>query len=154
MEIPWEVKYKFAVGGYHAVLKGFLEFVRDEYSGDAALKLYEKFCKENDRIKHLTEIILNAFKLEGNDAETMGKWMETWSELTGIESEWLEQSPTSWRSKVTECPWKTKGKDISDWSLIFTDIVAKTINPKLTVERPKAMCAGDPYCDYIYKMEE
>ncbi len=50
--------------------------------------------------------------------------------------------------------FKQKYEDISDNSLILLDIIYKTINPKVTVERPKAMCAGDPYCEYVWKLEE
>ncbi len=66
----------------------------------------------------------------------------------------LERSKTINRIKVTKCPWKTEPKDISDWVLIFNNIVNKTINPKATLERPKAMCAGDSYCEYVWKIEE
>ena len=33
-----------------------------------------------------------------------------------------------------------------DAEIRFDNIVVKTINPKTTFERPKGMCAGDPYC--------
>ena len=44
--------------------------------------------------------------------------------------------------------------DVSVWVLPFYITVAKTINPKATVERPKGMCAGDSHCEYIFKIEE
>ena len=154
VEIPLETKYKFAVGGYHSVLKGFMHAIREEYGAAAALKLYEKMSKEGDRVKNFANAITTVFKLEGNDAETIAKWQSIFSELTGIEYTWLERSKTLARVKVTKCPWKTEGKDISDWPLIFLGISHKTINPKATIERPKGMCAGDPYCEYIYKIEE
>lgn len=55
---------------------------------------------------------------------------------------------------MTKCPWKTKYKDISDYTFIFAEIASKAINEKVTLERPKAMCEGDPYCEYVYKIEE
>ena len=154
VELPWETKYKFAMGGYAATIKGFLHLIREKYGAEAALERYERFCKEDDRLKNLTNTILNVFKIEGNDCEAMAKWFNIWWELTGIEGTWPELSKTSSRNKVTKCPFKTDPKDISDWVLTFVDIIGKTINPKATVERPKGMCAGDPYCEYVTKIEE
>ena len=107
-----------------------------------------------DRIKNLTNFFLTTFKLEGNDCETIGKWWDIWNELMGQETIILERSKTINRARITKCPVKTEYKDINEWDLIFNNIVAKTINPKITVERPKGMCAGDPYCEFIYKIEE
>ena len=154
VEIPWETKYKFAMGGYSGVAKGFLELIREEYGAAAALKLYEKLVKKDDRIKNLTNTILTAFNLKGNDVETIGKWFDIWLELCGAEYTTLERSKTFNRMKVTMCPFKTEPKDISDWELIFSNMVVKTINPKATVEQPKTMCAGDPYCEVVHKIEE
>ena len=154
VEIPWETKYKFAVGGYHAAIKGLLHLTREKYGADAALEIYERFCKEGDRVKNFTNTILEVFKIEGNDAEAIAKWYDIFYELTGMEGTALEKSETFLRVKVTKCPWKTDYKDISDWDLNFADMVDKTINPKATVERPKAMCAGDPYCEFVHKIEE
>ena len=73
----------------------------------------------------------------------------------GIEATWPERSKTIARGIVTNCPWPMKFGDISDWDLnIFMRQVAKTINPKATVEQPKNMCAGDSYCEFIFKIEE
>lgn len=104
--------------------------------------------------KNITNTIRTIFKIEGNDMEAILKWFEIWWEFWGHEATILEFSKTIWRSKFTKCPWKTEYKDISDWALPFCNIVHKTINPKATVERPKAMCAGDPYCEYVTKIEE
>ena len=152
--IPWELKYKFAMGGYASGYKGWLYTVREEYGATAALKLYERVCKREDRIKNFTKSILTIFKIENNDAEAIGEWFDIWSELIGQEYTVLERNKTIAKSKITRCPYKVEYKDISDYGLIFVNIVIKTINPKATVERPKGMCAGDPYCEYVYKIEE
>jgi hypothetical protein len=152
--IPWELKYKYAMGGYAVMLKAFLYAIREKYGAAAVLEIYERISKMDDRVKNMTNSILTAFKLEGNDAETIGEWWDIWQDLIGQEVTILEQSKTIRRVKITKCPWVTEPEDISDWALIFTNIASKTINPKCTVERPKAMCAGDPYCEYIYKIEE
>ena len=152
--IPWELKYIYAKGGWTSLLKGLIYEIREKYGAAAALEIYESFNKRYDRIKKMTNNIKNAFKIEGNDAETIGQWWDIWWELTGYEGILLERSKTINRVKVTKCPWKTEPKDLGAWALIFTNIVIKTINPRATMERPKAMCAGDPYCEYIYKVEE
>ena len=154
VEIPWETKYKFAVGGYHATIKSFLNLIREKYGAEAALERYERFCKEDDRLKNLTNTILNVFKIEGNDMEAIEKWWDIWYELAGLESTTLELSKTMSRMKITKCPWQTEPKDISDWDMIFTNIVYETINPKATIEKLKGMCAGDPYCEFVAKLEE
>ena len=152
--IPWELKYDFAIRSNASVLKSLLYAIREEYGASATLKLYEKACQMDDRIKKLTNTIQTIFKLEGNDAETIGKWWDIWGELVGHEYTILERSKTISKVKYTKCPWKTEFKDISDWALSYTNIVGKTINPKAILERPKAMCAGDPYCEYVWRIEE
>ena len=147
--IPLELKYDYAIKGYTGLHKGYLYAIREECGAETALKVYERLCKMDDRIKNLTYFILTTFKLEGNDCVTIAKWWDIYQEIMGIEGTWLERSKTVARSKITKCPSKTVYKDISDWVLIFMNIVAKTINPKATVERLKGMCAGDPYCEYI-----
>ena len=152
--IPWELKYKFAMGGWAAFLKSYHYLIREKYGADAALEMYERSCTMDNRVKNFTKTLLQIFNLEGNDAETIKQWFEIWAELIGQESITLELSKTSSRVKITKCPYKTEPKDISDWCKIFTDIVYKTINPKATLERPKGMCAGDPYCEFVTGIEE
>ena len=152
--IPWELKYKYAIGGYTSFFKGIMYAIREKYGAEAVFEIFERVWKMGDRVKNMTNTILKAFRLEGNDAETIGEWLDICGELTGYETTILERSKTINITKNTKCPWTTEPKDISDWALIFTHIVIKTINPKATVERPKAMCAGDPYCEYVYTIEE
>ena len=152
--LPCEFKYDYAMSGYTFVLKAWLHVIRREYGAATALKLYEETCKIGDRTKKLTNLILTIFKLEGNDAETIGEWWEIWWECCGGEITTLERSKTINRIRITKCPWKTEPKDIGDWCVIWSNIITKTINPKATFERPKGMCAGDPYCESIVKVEE
>jgi len=154
VEIPVETKYQFAAGAFADTVKGFLYALREKYGAEATLEFFEMWCKDGDRVKNMTNTILTAFKLEGNDAETIGKWFDIYLELFGFESTTLERSKTINRFKVTKCPTKTDHKDISGWSLIFDTMVAKTINPKATWETPKSICAGDPYCEHVIKIEE
>ena len=153
VDIPWETKYRFAIGGYSGIAKGFMHTIREEYGAEATLKIYEKLAKKDDRIKNLTNTILTAFNLEGNDAETIGKWFDIWLELCGAEYTTLERSKTTNRIKITKCPFKTDYKDISNWEPIFAGIVVKTISPKATHEHLKNMCAGDPYCEVVTRIE-
>ena len=99
---------------------------------------------------------LNVFKLDGKDIETISKWWDIWWELTGVEYTTLEQSKTIFRTRITRCPWITKYKDISDWDLkSFGKRVAKTINPRMTVEQHRNRCAGDSnYCEFVFKIED
>ena len=152
--IPWELKYDFAMRAYMGIFKGFLYAIREEYGAAATLKIYERLCKMGDRIKNLTKTLLTIFKIEGNDMETIAKWFEIWGELMGQERTQLELSKTFGRVKLTKCLAKTEYKDISDHALILVDIIQKTINPKATIERVKGMCAGDPYCEYVSKIED
>jgi hypothetical protein len=152
--IPWELKADFRLKGWTSILKGFLYAIREKYGADEALKMYERVGEMDDRHKNLTNSIKTIFKIEGNDIETIAKWFDIWWELTGEEYTWLERSKTIARSKITQCPFKTGYEDISEWELIFRKNISKAINPKAIVERPKAMCAGDPYCEHVFKIEE
>ena len=152
--IPMELKYDFAIRAYTSVHKGYLYEIREKYGTAAALEIYEKLCKREDRIKNLVNFIKDVFKIEGNDAEAIAKWWDIYWELTGIEGTRLEQSKTILRSKITKCPFKLAHKDLIDVGLIFNNNVHKTINPKATLKRPKMMCAGDSYCEYVWRIEE
>ena len=152
--IPCEFKYELAMKGWSSMIVAFMYVIRDEFDASTALKLLEKLYKRDNRVKNLIKNIKTIFKIEGNDLEALTKWFEVCDELTGIEATWLERSKTSLRNKITKCPFKTGYKDLSDYIFIWMNIVLETINPKITFERPKGMCAGDPYCEYVYKLEE
>ena len=154
ISIPLLLKHDFTLRAYTTIIKGFLYAIREKYGAASALEIYERVCIMGDRIRNLTNALIDIFKLKGNDGETIGKWFNVWFELTGFEYETLELSNTTSRVKVTKCPFKTEPEDISDWPKIFTYIVTKTINPKAKFERPKGMCAGDSYCEYVWKVEE
>jgi len=153
--IPWEYKYIYVKGMLTTLLKGFLHQIREEYGGAVALNIYEKLNQRSKRIKKMGHTLKNVFKIEGNDIEAIMNVWEIFYELVGVEAIWLEVTKTIARIKITKCPWSTPDpKDISDWELNFNINVSKTINPKVTVERPTSMSAGDPYCEYIWKIEE
>jgi len=152
--IPWELKADIRMKGWASILKGLMYEIQEEFGALAALKMYERLCKREDRIKNLTNSIIEIFKIEGDDAETISKWWDIYWELTGIEGSTLELSKTFWRCRITKCPFKTEPKDISKWVLPMINIIAKTINHEVTVERPIGMCEGDPYCEYVYKVED
>lgn len=155
LEIPMETKFKFALGGYQGVFKGFMHALQERDGGEATLKLYEKVCKEGDRVKNLTNTIMKNFNIEGNDLDAIKKWHEIWWELAGVEGATsVERTETFERIKITGCPWDTQSKDISDWYLIFGDIVVGTINPKASFERVMGKCAGDPHCEYVFRLEQ
>jgi hypothetical protein len=153
--IPWELKYDFAMKGYTNLGKGYLFAIREKYGAAAALEIYEMVNKMGDRAKNFTNTIRTIFNLEGNDAETIGQFFDIWAELTDQEVIILERSKTVNRIKYIKCPWSTPfPKDISNWNLIWRNLITKTINPKAILERPKAMCAGDPFCEYVWRIED
>ena len=154
MVIPWELKADFRLRGYAGVFKAFMYAIREKYGAAAAIEIKEMIDKMDDRTRNLTNTILTIFKIEGNDAEAIGKFWDVYCELSGIEYSWLVRSKTCYRSEVTKCPWKTEFKDLFGWNLLFQDIIVKTINPKATAELPIAMCKGDSHCEYVYKIEE
>jgi len=154
MAIPWELKYKYALGGWTSIFKGFMYEIREKYGEAEAIEMYERLCKRDDRVKNMTNALKDVFNIEGQDAETIAKWHDIWHELCGYEYNWLERSKSIARIKITKWPFKLAPKDINDHSLRYENIVTKTINLKATVERPKAMCAGNPYCEYVWKIED
>ncbi len=151
--IPWEFRYDYAMGGWNSLQQRYLYVIREIYGASAVLDVFEMVCTMEDRVQKLTNAIRTIFNLSGKDCATIGEVFDIWDEFMKIESTLLERSQIINRRKVTKCPWKTEPRDISAWSLPFFNIVGKTINPKVTVERPKGMCAGDPYCEYIWKLE-
>jgi hypothetical protein len=153
--IPWELKADFRLRGWTGILKGFLYAIREEYGADATLKLYEKVSKMGDRYKNLTNTIKTIFKIEGNDAKTIGEWFDIWLELIGSEYTVLERTKTIDRKKITKCWFKTGYEDICDWDFkYFVNPIVKTLNPKATAEHIKNMCAGDSYCEFVTRIDE
>ena len=151
--IPNEFRLELALTGYTTMLKGFLYVIRERYGAAEALACFKRFFEMDDRIRNMTNFLKTVFKIEGNDVETITDWLVVWYEIFGFEYDVLERSKTFSRIKITKCPWKTGYKDVGVWCNIWSDIVYTTINPKATPERPKGMCAGDPYCDIIIKIE-
>jgi hypothetical protein len=43
--LPWELKYKYAMGGYTGIFKAFLYAIREEFGAASALKIYERVSK-------------------------------------------------------------------------------------------------------------
>ncbi|MFX1520174.1 MAG: hypothetical protein ACFFCD_09675 [Promethearchaeota archaeon] len=152
--IPLELKFDFALGGWTSLFKGIMYAIREKYGASAVLEIFERAWKMDDRLKDFTNVILKIFKIEENDMEAITKWFDIWGEVVGQERTIIELSKTFSRVRASKCPWKTKPKDISEWCNIFTNIVYNTINPKATFEKPKSMCAGDPYCEFVSKIEE
>jgi hypothetical protein len=152
--IPWELKYDYAIGGYAFILKAFLYAIREEYGPETAIKMKQRVDKMGDRVKNWTKNVQKIFNIEGNDAATIGKVFDLWAELCGQEVIILERSKTIERRKYTKCPWKTEPKDLTGWCNGFNNEVGKTINPKTIVKTPKLMCAGDPYCEFTWHIEE
>jgi hypothetical protein len=154
--IPWEFKYRFVRGQQITLLKGFMRAIRTKFDAATAFEIYKMVGTTDERNKKMTTTLRDVFKIKGNDIEAMMTWWEIFYELLGIEATWLEVTNKIARYKVTVCPWSTPDpEDISGgYCFIFEDFVNKIINPKATTERPKGMCAGDPYCEYIYKIEE
>ena len=153
--IPWELKYKFLKGMLTTFFKGVMYEIREKDGATAALEFFERIWKMEDRVKNMTNTIKDVFKIEDNDMEAIAKWFDIYNELTGTEATRLELSKTFNKVRCPMgCAWHTKPKDISDWVLIFFGIIVKTLNPKATIERPKGMCLGDPYCEYVTKIEE
>ena len=153
--LPLEFKYQFVRGQLTTLFKGFMYVIREKFGAATALELAERMWLFDDRVKKMTELILNIFNIEGNDIKALMKWWEIFYEIVGVEATWLEVTKTYARIKITKCPWSTPDpKDISDWDIILPSVINKTINPKATVERLKAMCAGHPNCEYIHKIDE
>ena len=153
--LPWEIKYNYVRGMLTTLFKGFMHEIREEYGAAGALKIYERFNQRSDRFKKMATTLKNVFNIEGDDIEAIMTWWEIFYELTGMEATWLEVTNTLARVKITRCPWSAPDpKDISSWSIINSRMINRAINPKATLERPKGMCAGDPYCEYVMKIEE
>ncbi|WP_287584012.1 hypothetical protein [Candidatus Borrarchaeum sp.] len=155
MAIPWELKYKYLQGMLTTLFKSVMYEYREKHGAAAALEFIEGVWKREDRVKNMTKTLKDVFKIEGNDIEAIDKWWGIWWELTGMDATRLEQSKKLMKFKIPAgCAWLTKPKDISDWPLIFMNLIVKAINPKAILERVKGLCAGDPYCEYITKIEE
>ena len=129
--------------------------IREKYGAAVALEIAEKVWKREDRVKKMVHTLKDVFKIEGNDLEANLLWWNLYYELAGMETTYLEVNKSSTKTKITKCPWSTPDpKDISDWCIIYANIINKAFNPKFTLERLKGMCAGDPYCEFFLKIEE
>jgi hypothetical protein len=153
--LPWELKCKFARGQLTTLFKGIMNEIREKFGAAAALEIAEKVWKREERVKKMVHTLKDVFKIEGNDLEANLLWWNLYYELTGMEAAYLEVNKSSTKTKITNCPWSTQDpKDISGWCIIYANIINKAFNSKFTNERLKGMCAGDPYCEFILKIEE
>ena len=155
MPIPWELKYNFIKGMLTTFFKGVIYEFRKRFGGVATLEFVESVWKREDRVKKMTTTLKDVFKIEGNNIETLQTWWKIYNELLGMNFTILELSKTHSRVRYpTGCAWVTEPEDISDWFFIFSNIINTTINPKATMERVKGICEGEPYCEYVWKIEE
>ncbi|WP_287584186.1 hypothetical protein [Candidatus Borrarchaeum sp.] len=153
--LPWELKYNYVRGQMTTLFKGFLYAIREEYGAAAALKITEKMWRFKDRVKNMINTFLSVFEIQGNDLEKLAEFWDVYWEIQGSEAIILERSKTINRTKITKCPWSTPDpKDISGWCEIWANIVSESINPKISTKRLKGMCAGDPYCEYVWRIED
>ena len=152
--IPCEFKFQLIFTAYSTMLKGFMYEIRERFDAATALELLQSFFNRDDRVKNLTNFIKKVFKIEGNDVESIYKWLDIWLEICGFEYDRLEQSKTFGRNRITKCPFKMGYKDLSDWCVNWNAIIYETLNQKATIEAIKQMCAGDPYCEFVSKIEE
>ena len=155
MPIPWELKYNFVKGMVTTLFKSVMYEYRAKHGAAAALEFYEGVWKREDRVKNLTNVIRDVFKIDGNDIEALQTWWKIYNDLLGMHFTILELSKTHSRVRYpTGCAWATEPEDISDWCFIFSKIINTTINPNATMERVKGICEGDPYCEYVWRIEE
>ena len=152
--IPWDLKYNFAMKGFEDFFRGLMYAIREKYGAAVTLEIFDRWVNDGDRVKDLTNNLRTIFDLKGNDCVTIGEVLDVWDEVCGYESFVIERSPTIYRRKVTKCPWTVKYKDVGNYAWYFKDQMGKGVNPKATLEMPKKMCAGDSYCDYIWRIEE
>lgn len=152
--IPWELKYKYAIDGYSAILKAFMYGIREKYGAQAAIEMKERIDNMDNRVRRFVTGVIKIFNIEGNDATTIGEVFDVWNELCGQDVIVLERSKTTNSVKVNKCPWTTEPKDLSGWCNSFMNLVGKTINPKTTLEFPQSLCAGDTSCDIVWKIKE
>jgi hypothetical protein len=152
--LSFEQKYDFVMSGNEHFFRGWLYAIRAKHGAAAVLDSYAMMCKEGDRIKNMTNALRKIFNLYGNDATTIGELLDVWDEIWKYETTILERTPTINRRIVTKCIWKVDYKDIGNYAFTIKEIMGKTVNPKAAFERPKGMCVGDPYCEYIWRIEE
>ncbi|WP_287584188.1 hypothetical protein [Candidatus Borrarchaeum sp.] len=152
--IPWELKYKYARGMLTTLFKGFMYVIRERHGAAEALEIHQLVNKMDNRIQNMIRTLKDVFKIEENDIKALRSVWEIYLDLTGIISTTLEQSEKLWRHKITTCAWVTEPKDLSDWCYNYCSLMNKFINPKTTLERPKAMCTGDSECEFVVKIEE
>ncbi len=116
--------------------------------------MYERMNRMGDRLQNIVNKFRTIFNVKGNDAEAIVDVISIWLDLAEFEYT-TELAKLISKLIVTKCPWTTDYKDISDWDVnTFVTNMAKTVNPKATIEQPKNMCAGDSYCEFIFKIEE
>jgi hypothetical protein len=75
--------------------------------------------------------------------------------------ETVEASAEKTVLRSTKCPWWSRAQEMgisedmcSLGDPAWSDALAKSLNPKVTVRLTKAMPRGDPYCEWVYELEE
>ena len=59
--IPLEFKYDFVLGAWTTILKGFLYAIRKKYGAVAALEIFERVCKMDDRNRNMIKSLMKIF---------------------------------------------------------------------------------------------
>ena len=102
--------------------------------------------------------------LSGDDAKSIVETINTVAVVAmgpEVKFEIVEATAEKVVSRSAGCPWWNRMKElgISDDLCSVADPayfngLAKSLNPKVTVSLNKAMPLGDPYCEWIYKLQK
>lgn len=156
-EARWTIATQGLTGAYVATVKAMLDAVgRDKYS-EMMVQIWTEAGKSSKQIA-------DALGLAGHDAKSAaqtGVLVCIASMGPEFEFEIIEATAEKAAFRYHECPWWNRMKELgisddlcSAACPAYWNGSAKSFNPKLTASLAKAKPWGDPFCEYVYKLQK
>jgi len=156
-ETRWAIATQALTGAVVATANVLLDVVGQERFNEIWKQIWAGSGKAS---KQVTDVL----GLAGDDAKSVAETIQLVATVAmgpEFKLETVEATAEKAVVRCTGCPWWNRFKElgISEGfcpvaDLAYCDALAKSLNPKVTVSLPKAMPRGDPYCEWVYELQE
>jgi hypothetical protein len=168
-EVPLEVKREMGISSLWSLWIATLAMIGDSFAGFSYGVPWEKFMAGLKTLCQAlagqgAKILLESFKIPGNDCTTVAKVHHISSDAFGFETEIIEMTPEkavvhAKRCLPSEmCPSmfpRFLDAPVEEIACTFFDeATGKAVNPKITHRFGETFCKGGKICENIWELKE
>jgi len=160
-KIPAETRWAIAAKALTGVGTGTQKMLFDTVGQDKYKEMMAQFWGEGGKA---SKQLADALGLVATDARSTAEAVQLVASVSmgpELKFETVKSTAKETVLRIIECPWWNRVKEfgISDdllsvGSEAWTSNLAKSLNPKVTLTVAAAMCRGDRFCEYVYKLQK